>query len=221
MIAFLYARVSVVKESMEAPRAELDVTHGVRDIFVSEVLLNQAQIGPPLCQVVAAGVPKAMRVYVEFAQARPRRNPVKHELHRPRPQSPPTFRGKHKFGRKGPILTKSTQSPNFHPSQPMIAREGTFKPMDMKDPLLEVELLPAGLQALRNAQSVREQDQDQGRVACSVSVASRRLNQLIDFHFEQMLPSSSPAANCSPYGDWNHVAHMWKTCEKAAYRMRD
>ena len=221
MIAFLYARVSVVKESMEVPRTKLHVPHGVGDILVTQVLLNEPQVGSTFSQVVTARMPEAVGMNMQFTKSCAHRDPVKHELDRARAESPASLRSKDEFWRHRTFLPQSPQGSDFHPAQAMIARQGALEASDMENPLLEIELLPAGLQALRNAQSVREEDKDQGRVAKAVSITSSALNQLIDLPFEQMLSGSSPAANCSPYGDWNHISHACKTCAKSAYRIVD
>jgi hypothetical protein len=216
VIAFLYARL-VVKKPVEPTWIQLHIPARVLHLFVAKIDLYRPEVVPAIRHVIPARVPKAVRMDVQISQTCPSRYPVNHQLHRTRTQSPTPFGGKRKLHRFRPLSLKLPKRSNFDPAEAMVAAYGALQPMNMKNPLLKVKLPPGGSQCFGNSQSVREEDQDQGRIALPVPIAPGHLNHFVHLGFEQMLPSASPAGNCSLYGSWSSACHLWKTSEKSGY----
>jgi len=200
----------IVPKSLEAPRAKFDVPKRVLDIPMTEVRLNKSKIRTAFSQVVPTGVPEHVRMWIQGSKASAFCRPVKHKLDRPRRQGPAPLRRKDKIGCLGTFPEKPAQRPNFYPAQVMVAAQATFQPLDVENPPVKVKLLPAGLQAFADAQSVSEEDHNKRSVPVAVAAFARRLHQFLHFGLEKMFPLPGPTLrHCSLYGNRYHVAHGW------------
>jgi hypothetical protein len=195
---------------LEAPRAELNIPNGVLDIPMAQVRLNQPKIRAALRHVVPAGVPEDVRMNVQGSHARPLCRPIQHKLDRARGKRPAALGDKDVIGRFQSFPKQPPQGPDFHPTHGMIATQGSLRAPDMENPVVEVKLRPTSLQGFAYAQSVGEQNQNQGCVPVAVSAPARRVDQFFYFGLEKVLSlSASPLWYCSLYDDWHHVAHSW------------
>ena len=208
MRAALYARVSIVPESTKAPWAQLHVPYGMPDIGMAKVALNQPQVGPAFAKVVTTGVPEGMRVHIQGTEPSPLRRSVQHKLNAARRDRPAAFGHKDKIPGLGPLSLQPAQRPNFKATEIMVPADAALGTPDVENPLLQVKLLPAGVQALAYAQSVREEDKNKSGIPVAPSSLPRGFDQLFDFIFKKMLPLARPAlCYCSLYGNRHHVAH--------------
>lgn len=212
MRAFLYTRVSVIPQALEAPGAELHVLNGVANVSMAQVRLDQSEIRPALCQVVAARMPEGMRMDIQRRKSRSLRHSVNHQAGRARCHWSATLRDENKVASFRTFAQEAPQCSNFQPTQTMVTRNAPLGAPDVENPLLKVELAPAGLQTLLYAQSVREQNQDEGRIPVAVAVFACGFDEFFHLILKQVFPASRTATrprlcHCSPYGNWHHIAH--------------
>lgn len=209
MRAFLYARVQlVVPKALEAPRTQLHIADGVANVRVSQVALDQSQIGAALPHVIATGVPKHMGMDEQARKADSMRHAVQHKPHTTFPERSAKFGDENVVPGFSAFSFESAQGADFPPPKAMVAANAPFFPFDVKNAVIQVELRPDDLQTLVKPQAMGEQHEDERRVAMAVAVFTRAVDKLLHLAFEQMLAQSWPSlCDCSLYGDWNHVAH--------------
>ena len=201
-------KASIVPETLEASRTQLHVPDGVPHVAMPQVRLDQPKISPALRQVVTARVPESVRMDVQGGEACPLRHAIEHQLNRPGCHRPAPLRDKNPVTGLWSFALQAPQCPDFQSAQAMVARYAAFGAPDVENALLQVELAPASLQSLLNAEPVREQHHNKGGIPMSPPVLSRGLDELLDFVCQQVLTESRPALrDCSRYGDWHHVAH--------------
>jgi hypothetical protein len=201
---------SIIPQSLEAPRAQLDVPESVLNILVPEIRLNKPEIRAALCQVVSAGMSEHMRMRVQGSEASALCRAIEHQLDCPRCQGPATLRGENKISRFGTLPKKPTQSSNFHPAKMMITAQAAFQSPDVENPMVKIKLRPAGFQAFADTQPVSEQNHDKGSVSVAISTFASSLHQFLHFRLEKVLALSRPTLGyCSLYGDWQDIAHSW------------
>jgi len=209
MKAFLYARISIIEKASKAPRTQLHVPNCVTHVTVPKIGLNQAQIRTSICEIVAARVAKGVRVDVERVQSSPFSESVKHKLHRPRCHRTAALRDENEIAGPRAFSLKTAQGSNFHPTQAMVAGYAPLGAPDVENPFPQVKLVPAGLQTLLDAQSVREENKDQGRIAQAMAVLSGHLDQPIYLSRQEVLPLSGSAnGHCSLYSNRDRVFHV-------------
>jgi hypothetical protein len=178
----------VVPETAKAPRAESDVADRMPNVTVAKIGLDGSKIRSPFRQVVPAGVPECVRVHIQGSEARPFRHAINHQLHPSSGERSATLRGKNVIRYCGTFSFEAPEGTNFESAQALIARYGAFRPLDMDNPLIEIKLVPAGLQTLLNAQPVGEQSQNESAIPEAVPVFSRRLDEFLNFAFQEVLP---------------------------------
>jgi hypothetical protein len=199
----------IVPEALEAPWAQLHVSRSMPNVTMAQIGLDQAQIRAALSQVIPAGMPEHVRMAMQGTQPRPLRRTIDHQPDSSRSKRPATLRGENEIRRLRSFPLQAPQRSNFYPTQAMITIAALFRPPDMENPLLEVELWPAGIQALAYAQSVSKQNHDKRCITVTPSPLTRRFDEFFYLTEKQMLAfPRPPLRDCSPNGDWHHVSHM-------------
>jgi hypothetical protein len=180
-------------------------------VAMTQVGLDQAKIGAAVGEVVPAGMPEHVRMDGQGRKSSSCCHAVQHKLCSSRRHGSATFGDENEIPGLGTFPLQPPKRPNFHSPQALVAIHATFRSVHVENPLLKVELCPAGIQAFPDAQSMGEQNKDKGAIPVAPPVLSCRFDKLLHFGKQEMLPIPQPAhGDCSLYGNWHHVSHRAK-----------
>ncbi len=100
----------------------MDVAAGVADFTMSEIRLDEAEVGATLRQIVAARVAERVGVNVQMPEAAAFGCAVEHELYRARAERGAAFGGKDVIaGRVGVFAAHPSQGTDFDAAEPVVA----------------------------------------------------------------------------------------------------
>ena len=180
----------VVPKALKPPRAELHVANRVPDVTMTQIRLNQPQVGAAFRQVVATGVPEAVWVNVQQSEASTFGNPVQHQLDSPCGEWPATFRAENKIPGLWSFPLQAPERPNLHPAKLVITGVATLRTLHVEDSGIQVELVPVGREAFLNSQAMREQHKYQSGIPVAVAALTCSLYKLGDLIGQKMLPAA-------------------------------
>lgn len=220
MKAFLYARVStgeqsegmqlremqefatrrgasvqlIVPKPLKFARAQVCVSHGMPNVGMSQIGLNDAQILPALRKIIAARVAEHVRMHIQAAEARAHGQAFHHQLHPASRELPTALRSKNEIGGRRTVAFELTQGSNLHPAQRMVAGEATLFTSHVEDTALQVEIRPDCPQRFDYPQPVCPHRQQERMVSHPIAILAGRFQQLFHFVWNQVLARSLPTA---------------------------
>lgn len=165
----------------------MGVANRALDLGVAQVALDDAQIYAPLDQVITAGVAQHVGMDVETSQAGSGAQPLDHLVDSPGRQPSSPFGTEDELPRGWAVPFQLAQGADLDAAQGMVSADRTLQPVDMVNPMLEIEVLPAGLQCFQNPKSVAIADQDQGMIASRPAVAPGGFEEPVDFGIGEVL----------------------------------
>lgn len=175
---------------------------------MSEVVLDGAGVMAVVGELETAPVPEHVRMNRK-SQRRFLPGARQHLAEPGRRHRPAPLGQKHIGAAGRPFPFQPPQRPQLGTAQGMDAGRAPLDPVDLEQPLFQVDLVPAQRHQLRHAQAVAVGQQDHGRVA--VAVPSPRLgrpHQLLHFACSEVLATAAFAVrdssrwNCPILGIW-------------------
>ena len=161
------------------------------DIRMSEIGLDHAQVHTPFREVITAAVAQHVGMEFQFAEAGRFGQPLDHLLDAPGRKPPAAFRAEHMGIPSGwPFAAQVAQGANLHTAEGVVARERTFQPADVENPVRQVEVLPVSLQGFRNPQAMSEGNEHQGMIADAPAVASGSFQETGNFRSGEVFAMS-------------------------------
>jgi hypothetical protein len=175
----LSATKSILPKALEPIRAEFRIAHRVCDVPVTEVLLDRSRIVPFVCELVAGGVPKHVRMdrEGEFRELAGARNqfPGRRRRHRS------TALRHEQVGRVRIVATQLAQRTKLWAADRVSRGHAVLESRDVHQASLKVNLLPAHRHELRDAQPMTVGEENERPIARAVAPhLARGLQQLLD-----------------------------------------
>jgi hypothetical protein len=180
-------------EILEPRRRQLGVKHRVLDIAVAEIGLQAARIMPVIRELVAAGMPKHVRVRLEAKASRDVGAPDQSAEARLAKWCAALGR-EHYWRLRVLLALKPAQRPQFIADNRVRRRRAALVAPDVHHAGGKVDLVPTQVNQFGDPQAVAIGDQDHGGVAVAVAVAvADSLDQPLDLGLGQMLAAAQVA----------------------------